>query len=69
MLEKLNAVYEKFNGIEEKLALPDTLSYMNEYKRLMRERKEILSVYEKFTEYKRVLQNIEDAKEILEKGV
>ncbi len=65
MLEKLNAVYEKFNGIEEKLALPDTLSDMNEYKRLMRERKEILPVYEKFTEYKRVLQNIEDAKEIL----
>ncbi len=68
MTDKLNAVSEKFEAIEKRLASGEAMADMTEYKRLMKEHKELLPVYEKYSEYKRVNAAITEAREILEMG-
>ncbi len=68
MTDKLNAVSKKFEALEARLASSDAVSDMNEYKRLMKEHKELLPVYEKYSEYKRVEASLSEAREILSMG-
>ena len=68
MTDKLNAVSKKFEALEERLASGEAVSDMNEYKRLMKEHKELLPVYEKYSEYKRVSASLSEAREILSMG-
>ncbi len=65
MLDKLNAVEERFEKVNELICLPETVSDQKKYAELMRELKNLTPIVEAFRAYKRALQDIEDAKEML----
>ncbi len=65
MLDKLEAIHEKYIYIEEQLGDPSVVNDMDRYKKLNKEYKgleEIVSVYK---EYKSLLENITSSKEML----
>jgi peptide chain release factor 1 len=68
MTEKLDQIVEKFNKIEAELLDPAVVSDPAKYRELMKERKNILPVVEKYTEYKSYLQSKAEAEEILASG-
>jgi len=65
MLDKLEAIHEKYIYIEEQLGDPNVVSDMDKFMKLNKEYKgmeEIISVYK---EYKSVMENIDTSKEML----
>ena len=68
MIEKLDQIAEKLNKIDAELLDPDVVSDPAKYRELMKERKNILPVVQKYTEYKTYLKNKEEAEEILSSG-
>lgn len=65
LLEKLEAIYKKWLDISEEVAQPDVMSDMKRYIRLNKEYKDLLPIVEAYKEYKNVIDNIANAKEIL----
>ncbi|MBQ7475663.1 MAG: peptide chain release factor 1 [Clostridia bacterium] len=61
MIDKLKAVSERFDRIEAELSDPAAASDIEKYKRLMRERKNLLPTVEKYREYESVLRSAEEA--------
>jgi len=66
MIDKLKKAEERFDKIEEALADPEIFTKQDEYTSLMKERKNLLPVIEKFREYKASEQAREDAREMRE---
>ncbi|MBQ8474260.1 MAG: peptide chain release factor 1 [Clostridia bacterium] len=66
MIEKLKEVKKRFSDIESQLALPETVSDNNLYKKLMREYKQLSPIVEKYAEYEKTLADVEGAKELME---
>ncbi|MBQ5390516.1 MAG: peptide chain release factor 1 [Clostridia bacterium] len=64
MIDKLKKAEERFEKIEEALADPAIFSKQDEYTALMKERKNLLPIIEKFREYKTSDKAREDAKEL-----
>ncbi len=65
MLEKLAQIEKRYLEIENSLADPDVMSDMENYKKFMKEYKNLLPVVEKYREYKGLETDISDADEIL----
>lgn len=65
MLDKLEAIVEKYNHLEELMSDPSIMSDMSRYKKVSKEYKDLKEVVEAFHSYKNVLSNIEDATEML----
>ena len=65
LLEKLEAIYKKWLDISEEVAQPDVMSDMKRYIRLNKEYKDLMPIVEAYKEYKNVIDNIANAKEIL----
>ncbi len=65
MLDKLNAVEERFEKVNELICLPGTVSDQKKYAELMREIKNLTPVVETFRLYKKAVQDGEDAREML----
>jgi peptide chain release factor 1 len=68
MLNKLLAIEEKYAEITNALMNPDVLSNNQEYQRYSKEQAELLPIFEKIQEYKKVLKDIEDTEELLKSG-
>ncbi|MBE6784516.1 MAG: peptide chain release factor 1 [Ruminococcaceae bacterium] len=66
MLDKLEKVEERFEKVNEMLCDPDVVADIEKYKKLMREMKTLTPVVEKFREYKKTKETIDEAKMILE---
>ncbi len=66
MIDKLKKAEERFEKIEEALADPAIFTKQDEYTTLMKERKNLLPIIEKFREYKSAEQTREDAREMRE---
>lgn len=66
MFQKLEAVEKRYEELNEKIADPAVISNQNEWKKMMKEHSDLEDVVAKFREYKKVKQNIEDAKTMLE---
>ena len=64
MIDKLKKAEERFEKIEEALADPEIFSKQAEYTALMKERKNLLPIIEKFREYKSAETARDDAKEM-----
>lgn len=70
MFEKLKLTEKHFEEINEELCKPEITSDQNRYKSLMKELKNLTPVVEKYRQYKKEKENLEEAKEILsESGV
>ena len=66
MLEKLKEAEARFIDIEEKLSSPDVASDPEAYKNLMKERKNLAPIIEKYREYKKADSDAEEAKALLD---
>ncbi|MBR5485509.1 MAG: peptide chain release factor 1 [Oscillospiraceae bacterium] len=66
MFDKLKAVENKYEEINQKLMAPDVMSDTKRYTELMREYKNLTPIVEKYREYAQAKQTIEEAKEMLE---
>ena len=66
MLDKLEKVEERFEKVNEMLCDPDVVGDIEKYKKLMREMKTLTPVVEKFREYKKTKETLDEAKMILE---
>lgn len=65
MLEKLAQCEKRYLEIESLLSSPEVMSDMEEYKKIMKEYKNLQPVIEKYREYKKEMADIADAEEIL----
>ncbi len=65
MLDKLEAIAERFYYLEEQLSDPDVISDMNKYKKYHKEYKDLNNVMSKKREYQDLLGNISTAQEML----
>ena len=66
MIDKLKKAEQRFEKIEESLADPEIFTRQEEFTALMKERKNLLPVIEKFREYKAAEKARDDAKELRE---
>ena len=66
MFQKLDSVEKRYEDLTIKISDPDIISKQDEWKNYMKEHAEIEPILEKYREYKKVKQAIEDAKEMLE---
>ena len=64
MIDKLKKAEERFEKVEEALSDPEIFSKQTEYTALMKERKSLAPIIEKFREYKTAEQTRDDAKEM-----
>jgi peptide chain release factor 1 len=65
MLDKLEAIKQRSDNVEEMLSQPDVLSDMKRFTELNREYKNLQKIVEKYYEYKNLIGNIESARQLL----
>jgi len=66
VLEKLQAVEDKYRELESMIADPDILQDMDRWQRCNKEHAELAPIVEKFREYKKLTKNIEDDKALFD---
>ena len=66
MIERLEAIKEKYEELSKELTNPEVLNDYNKLKKLSKEQKDLEETYNKYNEYKNVLSNIEEAKELVD---
>ncbi len=62
LIDRLEAIYERYNYVEESLSNPDVVSDMDKFKKLNKEYKDLKVIVEIFHTYKNLLGNIATAK-------
>jgi peptide chain release factor 1 len=65
MLEKLEAIYNRWNEIGEELAMPNVVSNMKKFIKLSKDYKDLEPVVDAYKKYSSLVGNIENAKEII----
>ena len=66
MFERLDAIEKKYLELTEELSKPEVISDYNKLKKLSKEQKDLEEQYLKYNEYKKVANNIEEAKQLVE---
>ena len=66
MKEKLETLAARYDEIQVRLSQPETLSDMDTWRRLMKEHADMEELMTAYGRYKTVLENVEQAKEMLE---
>jgi len=65
MFQKLEDVEKRYEELNQKISDPDVISRQAEWQKCMKEHAAIIDVVEKYREYKKAKQALEDAKEML----
>ncbi len=65
MIDKLEAIRERFKEVGQLIIQPDIISDMQKYSKLTKEYKDLEKINVKFEEYENVLDNIKSTKELL----
>ncbi len=65
MLDKLEAIKQRFDGLQEQMNDPAVIGDMKRYIKLNKDYKELYPIIEAYGQYKSVLSNIDGAKEII----
>lgn len=65
MFQKLDAVEERYEELTKKISDPEVIANQNEWKNFMKEHAELEPIVEKYREYKKTKQNMEDAIEMM----
>ena len=65
MFQKLEGVEKRYEELNKKISDPEIIKNQSEWKQLMKEHSDMSEIVEKYREYKKVKQNIEDAKLML----
>src|SRR5271155_1125168 len=67
MLDKLEAIEQRYIQIEEQLSAPEALADIKLFAKLNKEYKELGKIHKAYIEYKNLTSNIQSAKDILHK--
>lgn len=65
MIDKLNAIKDRFIEVSELIVQPEIISNMQNYIKLSKEYKDLEPIVEKINQYIKIIDNISDAKDIL----
>lgn len=65
MLDKLEAIYERFKSLEIQMNEPDVMQDMKKYVKLNKDYKELVPVIEAYKKYKNTVESIDTARAIL----
>lgn len=65
MIDKLEAIQDRYFYLEEQMADPSVISDMDRYKKLSKEYKDLKAIVEAYEEYQELLGNIKTAREML----
>lgn len=68
MIDKLEAIQDRYYYLEEQLSDPEVISDMKRYKKIGKEYKDLRPIVDAFTNYKDILGNIETAQEMLKEN-
>ena len=66
MFQKLEAVEKRYEELTKQISDPEIIANQSEWQKLIKEHGSISEIVQKYREYKKVLQEIEDAKAMLE---
>lgn len=66
MFDKLEAIVERFNEINEQLTNPEVVNDQNKYRKLMKEQSDLEPIVEAFEEYKKCKETIDESLMILD---
>ena len=64
MIDKLEAIQDRYHYLEEKLSDPDVLSDMKQFAKINKEYKDLTEIVDTFKEYKITQSNIDSAREM-----
>lgn len=65
MLDKLEAIYDRWNGIAEEMSNPDAMSDMQRFVKLNKDYKELTPIVDAYKKYRDLVGNLNTSKEIL----
>ena len=65
MLDKLEAIKDRFEDVSQQLIQPDAMSDMKKYKALNKEYKDLEKIVVEYKKYQNLLSNIENAKQVI----
>ena len=65
MFERLNAIREKYLELTEELTNPEVLADYDKLRKLSKEQKDLEETYLKYNEYEKTVNNIEEAKQLI----
>ena len=68
MFDKLEALEERFELVNQKLSDPDIITNQEEFKKYCKENSDLTPIIEKYREYKAAKETIAECKEILSGG-
>ncbi|MDO4618811.1 MAG: peptide chain release factor 1 [Clostridia bacterium] len=68
MFDKLDSLLERFDAVNQQLSDPEVVSDQNKFRDLCKENAELTPIIEKYKEYKKAKQTIQDDKEMLLSG-
>ncbi len=66
MLDKLQAIEDRFEEVGQLIVQPDATSDMKKYTKLSKEYKDLQKIVEKYHQYRNILDHIDSAKSVLE---
>ena len=66
LLDKLEAIHDRFLEVESSLSSPDAMSDMKRFAQMNREYKELKPIVEKYFEYKNVQSNLANARDLVQ---
>lgn len=64
MIEKLDALEERFKLVSERISDPDVIANRNEWREYCREHSELSPIVDEYNNYKKLIRTIEDDKEM-----
>jgi peptide chain release factor 1 len=65
MLDKLEAIRERYDNVNEELMQPDVMSDLKRFKTLNKEYKDLGKIVTEYRNYQQVLSNIENARQVI----
>lgn len=65
MFDKLEAVEKRYEELNQLISDPEVIARQNEWKNLMKEHSDMIDIVEKYREYKKVKQALDEAREML----
>ena len=65
MFDNLEEIEKKYNELTKQIADPDVIAKQEEWQKMMKERAALEPIVEKYQEYKKVKQDLEESKELV----
>ncbi len=68
MFDKLSFIEDRYNELSEQVSDPAVIGDQDKFRKLCKEQSDITPIVEKYREYKKLMQNLEDSEAMLSEG-